>query len=521
MKYLYLTLLSLTILVAQAQQPEDALKLTYQPQFGTARNMAIGGAMIGLGGEITAAHTNPAGLGFYKNGEFVLSPGLTLINKNTYNYRGTNNQDNAKGNQNVNMGTSGLVLAGKIDGRKTKSIALSLTANKIADYNNNFAYKGFNNNSSAAERYAEEFSAAKQTIDQAIDNPFLSLGTRLALYTYLVDTLTLGGRKQVVAMPEFTNGVNQTRNEITTGGANEYSLGIAANKDEKLFVGGSLSIPIIRYNRTTNYSETDAANTPNNGFNNYTFTETLQTRGTGVNIKLGLIYRPIEQLRIGATIHSPSVYSMNDRSTGSMFTRTENLPSITPRTLANTSNFSEQVFTNGAPNISNKYTFTTPWKLGAGISYVFRETENVKRQRAFIAADIEYVTNTTMQYTGVDADGNTTAQYAATNAAIKDIYRNTINAKIGAELKMNIFMLRAGAAYFGNPNKDASTLKQNRVHLSAGLGYRHKGIFIDATYVHQMGNVVDMPYRLGDKPNTFATGTSTVGMAMLTIGTKF
>ncbi len=35
--------------------------------------------MGSLGGDINATFVNPAGLGFYKTGEFVLSPGLTFL----------------------------------------------------------------------------------------------------------------------------------------------------------------------------------------------------------------------------------------------------------------------------------------------------------------------------------------------------------------------------------------------------------------------------------------------------------
>ncbi len=520
MKKIYALLTLLAIQYAlQAQIPEDALRLTWHPTYGTARNQAIGGTIIGLGGEITAAHNNPAGLGFYKNGEMVLSPGFNF-GKNKTDYRGTANQSNDKFSS-FGLGTSGVIIAGAIDNKKIKSAALSFTINQTANFNSNVYYKGLNNNSSAAERYAEEFSASRLTPQDAIDNKFLSLPTRLALYTYLVDTLTLNGVRQVVAMPEFTNGVMQENRIEQRGGAHELSLGIGANKNEKLFFGASLSMPILNYTRNTTYTETDA--TPavtNNGFNNYTYTETLNTSGLGLNAKLGIIYRPVERVRFGATIQSPTYYGLVDKTNGSMAVKIENLAAFPNRTFANTVNYSEQVFTNGAPSIENRYAFITPWKLGIGGSFVFRETENVKKQRAFIAADLEYVTYRTMQYTGIAEEQATANQFKATNSGIKDLYRNTINLKLGGELKLNTVMLRLGGAYYGNPNKDA-TLKQNIVQLTGGLGYRHKGIFIDAAYVHQMGSFVDSPYRLADKANTFATAKNRTGTVMLTVGTKF
>ena len=58
-----------------AQDPTDALRYSWNVSSGTARQQAVGGAMASLGGDLSAAYVNPAGLGFYKTGDFVLSPG--------------------------------------------------------------------------------------------------------------------------------------------------------------------------------------------------------------------------------------------------------------------------------------------------------------------------------------------------------------------------------------------------------------------------------------------------------------
>ena len=62
-----------------AQEPTDALRYSFLTQpGGTARNQAIGGAGASLGGEFSSLFINPAGLGFYKTGDFVLTPGYSL-----------------------------------------------------------------------------------------------------------------------------------------------------------------------------------------------------------------------------------------------------------------------------------------------------------------------------------------------------------------------------------------------------------------------------------------------------------
>ncbi|MBK8496486.1 MAG: hypothetical protein IPL50_16885 [Chitinophagaceae bacterium] len=63
MKNIYSFLLFISTFIF-AQVPEDAIRYSFYPQTGTARNMAIGGAMGSLGGDINATFVNPAGLGF-------------------------------------------------------------------------------------------------------------------------------------------------------------------------------------------------------------------------------------------------------------------------------------------------------------------------------------------------------------------------------------------------------------------------------------------------------------------------
>ena len=90
-----------------AQTPDDALRTAWFTQNGSGRNTATGGVMGSLGGDITANHVNPAGLGLFKTNELVLSPGFNF-NNNNLEYRGTNNSVQKN---NFNYGTSGVILS--------------------------------------------------------------------------------------------------------------------------------------------------------------------------------------------------------------------------------------------------------------------------------------------------------------------------------------------------------------------------------------------------------------------------
>lgn len=86
MKVTYLIAITLfAITKTYAQEPVDVLRYSWLTQNGTARNQAIGGTGASLGGEFSSLFINPAGLGFYKTSEFVITPGYSMKNfKSTY-----------------------------------------------------------------------------------------------------------------------------------------------------------------------------------------------------------------------------------------------------------------------------------------------------------------------------------------------------------------------------------------------------------------------------------------------------
>ena len=87
MKKIFLLICLGSSLTMYAQDPEDALKLSWFAPKGTARSNALGGAMGSLGGDLSSNHINPAGLGFYKSSEFLFTPTF-LSNSNKFNYLG-------------------------------------------------------------------------------------------------------------------------------------------------------------------------------------------------------------------------------------------------------------------------------------------------------------------------------------------------------------------------------------------------------------------------------------------------
>ncbi len=495
-----------------AQIPEDALRAAWNTPSGTARQQAIGGAMGSLGGEISSLFVNPAGLGFFKTNDFAISPGFSFSSDKS-GYRGTNASGNSISN--FNLGTSGVVFA-SAPGRNGNTGAFSIAMNRAANFNKDVLYKGQNDYSSYAEQYAIELANSGLSIDDAIGTTQLSYGTRMALYTYLIDTATINGSSQVIAQPSKNAGflLNQQNKFRSRGGITEIALGYAANLHDKLYLGLGLGIPIFNYSRTLTFTETDATGNPNNDFASSVYTENYTTRGFGFNLKLGMIYKPSATWHVGFVLHSPTILGLTDEIHSGMVTNTEGYAG----TLSMSSD-SLDYYTNSSANKVN-YDLLTPWKMMISGSYLFGAgNADVSKQQGFITADIEYVTDKSSRFHR--ADETTDPNYfPAVNDAIKSSYKGNFNFRVGGEMKFNIFTGRLGFAYSTSPYKQ-SELKADRMSISGGVGYRNKGIFMDLTYVQNIINDVNFPYRLSDKANTFANLKDNGGTVLFTVGLKF
>jgi hypothetical protein len=496
-----------------AQLPEDALRLSSVTPSGTARQQAIGGAMGSLGGEISSMFVNPAGLAMFRTNEVVLSPGFHFSNNNT-TFRGTNTPDNFSGN--FNLGTSGSVFS--ITDENGSNNVFGIAVNQSSTFKNNLNYHGQNDYSSFSEQFAEEFSNSGLGINDAINSSSVSYGTRMALYTYLVDTATINGVPQVISLPEKAGLLNQQNSVYSRGSITEVGFSYSKSFNNKWYFGGVIGIPIVFYSRAQTFTETDATGNTNNDFASMVYNETYSSNGVGANIKIGAIYKPATNMRFGIAIHSPTGFFLTDKISSSMTTNTENYAhevSVTSAQLDAGSGFAANQI---------KYDFNSPWKFLISGSWLFGgEMPDIAKQKGFITADIEWVTNRTMKFTAdVDDNGNSSVPdgyFNAVNSAIKSIYKNTFNFRVGGEMKFTRFAGRLGFAYSTNPYKEPG-ITADQMYISGGVGYRNKGMFIDIAYVQGFTRDVNFPYRLSDKANTFATVKQFNGTILATFGFK-
>jgi len=507
MKKLVLLIILGSSLSAYAQDPEDALRLSWFHPSGTTRSNALGGAMGSLGGDLSANHINPAGLGLYKSSEILLTPKF-LVQANDFKYRGTNSSSN---NNNSSFGSIGIVLADGLQKNNWTSTAFSISFNQIADFSNHIRFSGLNNYSSYSEKYLEELIRDGADTSSALNNYIF--GSSLAYRTYLIDTTAnakgaVNGYQSLVPL----TGVNQNYDALTSGSYNELAFGWAGNMADKLYLGASFIMPMINYNKSFYYSETDATNNANNDFARFSLHEDFSSKGWGIGAKFGIIYKPASYLRLGFSLHTPQLISFKDIISVDMTTNTEK--------YAGTQSASSNELNNGYPG-ERDYAVATPLKSNFSASYFFAAPNKPAQPLGFISADIEWVNYAGTRFYGNTYDDVTTAYYEDLNNTIKSIYKNNLNIKLGSELKLNgNWMIRSGAAYYGSPYKDES-LKASRLVLSGGIGYRTNRHFIDFTIINSSTKDAIFPYRLNDKANTFANMTGNQLIFNIGYGIKF
>ncbi|HMJ47398.1 MAG TPA: hypothetical protein VK498_08710, partial [Ferruginibacter sp.] len=428
-----------------AQVPEDAIHYSWLPHNGTARNMAIGGVMGSLGGDLTALFVNPAGLAFYKTKELVLTPGIALNNIKV-SFRGN---DTKEKNTAFNLGPTGIIFGWgeRVKDGATQSSAVSIAINQTANFQNTIHYKGLNNFSSFSEQFAEEFAKSGMSIDDVLNNnsryPYSSAP---ALYTYLIDTVTINGGIQVKGVPEYLldagQALQQEMTRTSKGGLYELAFGAAHNDWDKWFYGLTLGVPIIFYESNTTFTETDTSNI-SNGFRSFEYIDNYRTLGAGLNGRIGVIYRPREYIRLGLAIQTPNFMFLSDKRTVTLTSNLEK-PNGMPESFTVTS----ADFTVDQPSEKN-YNQQTAWKALLSASYVFREVENVKKQRGFISADVEFVNHKYSRFSTSEENASEGDKdyYSQLKKVIKKEYKGAFNFRVGGELKFNTIMARLGFAY--------------------------------------------------------------------------
>ena len=514
---------------------EQALMFSNYNYTGSARIQGLGNTQISLGGDISSALSNPAGLGFYNRSEVSLTPSYNVfsstsdyISNQTSTSLGTFNIDNLGA---VFNKTKDDAFPGKWRGG---SFAISFS--KINEFNSEIKYSGDNPNNDILDYYTQDGNI------QNVDSDQLEGITYGSFVTYLMSEFLDGfvegndttyvpfyERTFFSEFPQDEYPTNQSETIKSSGSQNQWNFSYGGNYNDFLFFGATLGIQSLRYSVDKQYDEV-YPNLQGDIVSNSTLIEELTTEGIGVNGTFGIIARPIKQITIGLSLITPTYLSLNENyyystianynnfdmeNYGNYFDANYDLIATNPN--ADFTTFYEDNSTLNEESYQEEsifdYTLTTPLRLNAGTTFFINKN-------GFITADIEYVDYSTMKLKG--SEGSLEDE----NMAIKELYNSVLNLRVGGELRIKTFRLRAGYNYQPSPYKDEEIEKKVQTY-SAGLGYRSKKFFTDLTASYKQFNSIYAPYILENPNDTPYLETSFVESAnsnlnfVLTLGLFF
>ncbi len=436
--------------VATAQSAGDVLRLSQYYTGGTARSVGMGGAFGALGGDLSVLSTNPAGLGVYRGSEFTFTPALNFNNTSALLDQTTFNEKAFR----FNISNLGYVYTWNFYKSKGfQSLSLGLAYNRLSDFTSD-AYVDVRAGNSQLDEFV--WRANKGLYD-----PFYEGLAEATLAIWEDDEY---GGEYINDYIYNGNRYNQqmVRSIGYRGGIGEYAISLGTNISNTLYLGFTWGIHDVNYEEFYTHEEFPHFR---EYLDSYYFDSNFQIYGWGMNAKLGLIYRPIQALRLGLAVHTPTGYWLTSEFATDMATYFTSPPAETGTATSYWEPSSVEV---------SDFRASTPWRYMASAAAVIGKI-------GLISLDAEYV-----NYSKNELLPN--KDFKALNDDVSNIYQGALNLKAGTEILLGPIYLRGGFAYYGSPYKDDLAIFSDEVKnkptfsYSGGAGFRTGSFYMDAAY---------------------------------------
>lgn len=489
MKKILLSLTMLAGVFSLVAQPTgfDALKLSQTDIVGSARYMGMAGAFGALGGDPSAVKDNPGGLGVYRSSEISTTFNIqNQLSNASWDGRSTNSDLFKFGFTNFSYVMSWPTYAtrkGSTSGLLQSNF--SFAYNRLKNFNRHSLVRG-NESLASISDFMANYSVGiseNSLIDFDYDDysydwmPWISV----LAYDSKLMVPTAGDNWQSIlnagetVLPEYSI--------YERGYMDEYTFGWGGNVSNKFFFGASLGLQTIDYSMTSRYIE-------DFGSNEYLDLEnTLYTSGVGFNFNVGVIFRPINLIRIGVAYRTPTVFSLQDSNRGDMMS---------------------------GINFSDGYKTSTPSTATSYVDYRLRKPGQftgslgfILGKRAIISTDVIYTHYPNMRLAN---NAGNAYYYDEENQSIKNIAKGGLTIKIGGEVRVtdHLFVRAGVAAATAVNNPDEHLLVRDNTkrtdmeyfhhkgtsYFTAGLGYRGNFFYFDAAFVNKNVTQDFYPYNL-------------------------
>jgi hypothetical protein len=425
--------------------------------------------MEALGADISTISTNPAGLGLFRSSQITVSGGLVAQGGATTNPSFGSIETSINGNKtNASFDQIGLVYAMRTARDSYMNFGFnyhkSRNFDQILTAANSLSYASQNKLSSVKYPIADNYSW------NAVD----------ANYQKLMAPVTDASGNQVGM--DYLDGTAYVFGQYQKGYIGEYDFNISGNIKDIVYLGLTFGLHDVNYRSNSYYTENLEMNTTAESW------EDLRIDGTGFDVKLGAIFRPIPNspFRIGAYIHTPTFYDLT-------------LSAANDITMADQSGSADQ-----GQQAAYDFRVNTPWKFGVSLGHAIGKT--LALGATYEYADYGSIDNRVKDGDYYDYwDGSYySSSYSddAMNRHTENTLKGVSTLKLGAEYKVtDQLALRVGYNYLSPMfNKDGYrdgsisspgsayatstdyTNWESTNRFTFGLGYTVKKFFVDLAY---------------------------------------
>lgn len=497
---------------------------------GTARIQALGGTNVSIGGNPGSVIQNPAGLGLYKTNDvsmsFGIQTGTAESNYSVYdNSLGINVEESY-----VRFNVPNLSMIIKIPEDKVKLSnwskgTIGIGLNRIAHFNSEIRFAGENATNNKRDYYVDQANYYQSTFNNNDEfeialpayeftdnagNTYVGDELDLSYFTYLINPIFDDERNSRGEYYYSVDTYTSTYQESIIkqrGGIDQLDFSYGTSYDDRFFLGASIGIPFLKQNIQTTYREI----VEGDNLVSYTYNQNLETKGTGINLKLGMIWHPASFFRVGLSYESPTWIWLKETINGDMSSYYYNNSTIPIGD--STHIFDGDVYYGESRFRKLNYMLKTPQRIKLGGTFFFGK-------KAFISADAQAVFYNQMKMS--PRNGELDNNFDLENNVIENIYQTAYNFNIGGEMRFNHTYLRAGGAYYTDPLKDTERLiDRSRKNYTGGIGYRDPDWYIDFAVVHTRYNSAFKPYELYDGSGPLVVSTQQDWRFVISTGWTF
>jgi long-subunit fatty acid transport protein len=446
-----------------AQNEADILRYSQQYTLGTARSLGAGGAFGATGADYSSSLINPAGLGFYRRSELHLSMALTA-NVADANYLGSTTFDRRT---NFNIPTFGFVLSkmnSGLNGDATDGIVgfnFAFGHHRSNDFQQNLFIEGNNNRSSITDFYVQQSNGIdyRDITASGTESNFSNLAWR----GYLTDTFDNSASYYSPWFYGDNNGYNllQTYQITRRGSTDEFNISGSMNIGNTLFLGAGLVMMEVRQQYKAVFTESDPDRTVNNSLGSTyrysSLTTEINTEGSGIAGRFGVIFRPVDAFRLGLSAQTPARIALTDKYKYILESDID-YPGIGYNSVI-------------GPEEQMDYELITPARYTLSANVMLTKF-------GFISADLEMVDYRNGRLT------SGTYAFSNENRRAQQVLNEAYILRVGSEFKLDDhWRFRLGYNYASSPYQSNATGVNNadlaRQSYSTGFGYTDGHYFLD------------------------------------------